>query len=103
MGRVTTDGTIRIVRGMTVAASAEGFVLKGPAGSLQVQCGDVMTEIVKRLDQGDVEVAQLIADVDDVFGIGVDVIADVMDDLGELGFLERADSVSKRSTLLRSH
>jgi len=40
---------------------------------------------------------------ENVFGIGVDVIADVMDDLGELGFLERADSVSKRSTLLRSH
>ena len=77
---------------MTVAASGEGFVLNSPAGTVQVQCGDVMMEIVKRLETGDLEVAQLVADIDGIFGIGVDVIADVIDDLEELGFLERADS-----------
>jgi hypothetical protein len=90
MGRITTVDTIRIRHGVTVAASAEGFVLTGPAGSLHVQCGDVMMEIAARLEHGDVEVAQLIADVDGTFGIGVDVVADCIDDLGQLGFLERA-------------
>ena len=92
MGRATTAGRVRTLRGMTAAASGEGFVLNSPAGTVQVQCGDVMMEIVKRLETGDVEVAQLVADIDGIFGIGVDVVADVVDNLEELGFLERADS-----------
>jgi len=93
MGRATTAGRIRTLRGITVETSAERFVLRSPAGTVQVQCGDVMMEIVQRLEAGDLDVAELVADVDATFGIGVDVIADCIDDLEELGFLETADSV----------
>ena len=93
MGRATTAARIRTLRGITVATSQEGFVLNSPSGKVQVRCSDVMMEIVKRLETGDLEVAQLVAGIDDIFGIGVDVIADVIDDLEDLGFLERADSV----------